>query len=144
MMNAPARYQYDPRWEVIAFMCSLAMGLPFLVLVSLFPRTLGIAAGLIFAGFSVILTLRRQLFPRALVLDEEGVWIPSGFLRMKVRHVLFAEISDVWEVFLPRTVVLCLRCRGKTYEVYSLFLQDRVSYLAVSGFICSRVEASHG
>jgi hypothetical protein len=143
MMTAPARYRYDPRWEMVALCWTFAAGLSIVVLAGYVPRALSIAASLIFAGLGVLITLRRYAFPRFLVLDEEGVWLPSGFLRMNVRRVVFAETSDVWEVFLPRTVVLCLRCHGKTFEVHSNFLPDHETYLAVGGFICSRVEASH-
>ena len=100
---------------------------------------LGIAASLLFAGLGVLIMLRRYAFPRSLVLDQEGVWIPSGFMRMNVRRVLFAETSAVWEAFLPfRTAVLCLRCHGKTFEVHSTFLPDSESYQGIDRHICSR------
>ena len=142
-MTAPARYRYDPRWELVALCWTFAAGLSIVVLVGYFPRALSIAASLLFAGLGVLVTLRRYAFPRYLVLDEEGVWLPSGFMRMNVRRVVFAETSNVWEAFLPRTVVLCLRYHGKTFEVVSTLLPDHETYLAVGRYICSRVEASH-
>jgi hypothetical protein len=80
-----------------------------------------------FAGLGVLTTLRRYAFPRSLVLDEEGVWLPSGFMRINVRRVVFAEISAVWEAALPFTAVLCFRCHGKTFEVLSILLPDSES-----------------
>jgi hypothetical protein len=143
MMKVPARYRYDPRWQLVALLGTCAAGFPIVVLTGYFPRALGIAASLLFAGLGVLITLRRYAFPRSLVLDEEGVWIPSGFMRMNARRVVFAETSAVWEAFLPfRTVVLCLRCHGKTFEVHSTFLQDSESYQAIGQYICSRVNAS--
>ena len=140
-MNAPARYRYDPRWELVALFWTIASSLPIVVLAGCFPSTLGIAASLAFAGLGMLTTLRRYAFPRALVLDEEGVWLPSGFMRMKVRRVVFGEISAVWEAFLPfRTAVLCLRCRGETFEVVSALFQDTESYQAVGRYICSHAK----
>ena len=56
--------------------------------------------------------------------------------------VEFAEISDVWEVFIPRTVALCLRSQGKTYELVSTLLPEHKTYLEVAEFIYSRVVRS--
>ncbi len=139
-MKAPTRYRYDPRWELVAFFWTATAGLLIVVLAGCLPRAIGIAPGLLFFGFGVLLTVRRYAFPRSLVVDEEGVWIPSGFLRMNVRRVVFAETSAVWEAFLPRNTVLCLRCHGKTFEVHSIFLPDHESYLTVGAYIYSRVE----
>ncbi len=108
------------------------------------PRALGIALSLlaVFLILGLLSALRRYTFPRHLVVDEEGVWLPSGFLRLNVRRVVFAEISDVWEAFIPRTAALCLRSQGKTYEVVSALLPDHETYLEVAGYIYSRVVAS--
>jgi hypothetical protein len=142
-MKAPTRYRYDPRWELVAFFWTATAGLLIVVLAGYLPRALGIAPGLLFSGFGVLLTVRRYAFPRSLVVDEEGVWIPSGFLRMNVRRVVFAETSAVWEAFLPLTAVLSLRSHGKTFEIVSTLLPDHECYLAVGGYIYSRVEALH-
>ena len=139
MMKVPARYRYDPRWQLVALLWTCTAGFPIVVLTGYFPRALGIAASLLFAGLGVLIMLRRYAFPRSLVLDQEGVWIPSGFMRMNVRRVLFARDSAVWEAFLPfRTAVLCLRCHGKTFEVHSTFLPDSESYQGIDRHICSR------
>jgi hypothetical protein len=142
-MKASTRYRYDPRWELVAFFWTGTAVLLIVVLAGCLPKALGIAPSLLFAGFGVLLTVRRYAFPRSLVVDEEGVWIPSGFLRMNVRRVVFAETSAVWEAFLPFTVVLCLRCHGKTFEVVSTLLPDHKTYQFVGGYIYSRVEALH-
>jgi hypothetical protein len=73
---------------------------------------------------------------------EEGLWIPSGFLRVKPRRAVFAEVSDIREAFLPRCVVLCLKCHGRTIEIHSLFLADHQTYLTVGEYICSQIEAT--
>ena len=90
-MKVPARYRYDPRWQLVALLWTCTAGFPIVVLTGYFPRALGIAASLLFAGLGVLIMLRRYAFPRSLVLDQEGVWIPSGFMRMNVRRVLFAR-----------------------------------------------------
>jgi hypothetical protein len=142
-MNVPARYPYNPRWQIVAMCWTFvaALTIPTVILSAYGPRSFGIPLGLlaIFLVLSVLSTLRRYAFPRELVLDEKGVWLPSGFLRLNVRRVVFAEISDVWEAFIPRTVVLCIRCQGKTYELTSTLLADHETYLEVAGYIYSRV-----
>ena len=143
-MNVPARYPYDPRWQIVAMCWAFVAALTIVtfILRSCLPRALGIPLLAVFAVFGVLTTLRRQAFPRFLVVDEEGVWLPGGFLHPSVRRVVFAEVSDVWEAFIPRTVVLCLRSHGKTHELVSTFLPDHETYLEVAGYIYSRVPGS--
>ncbi len=140
-MTAPVRDRYDPPWYTVAICWTFAAGLLIVFLSGYFPRA-SIAASLFFGVFGVLLTLRRYAFPRFLVLDEEGVWLPSGFLCMNVRRVVFAETSAVWEAYLLRWPVLCLRCHGKTLEVLSAFLPDHETYLVVGRSIYSRLEVS--
>jgi len=145
-MNVPARYPYNPRWQIVAMCWTFVAALTIAVFVfgAYSPRALGIAVSLltVFAGMGVLATLRLCAFPRALVVDEEGLWLPSGFLRLNVRGVVFAEISDVGEAFAPRTAALCLRSRGKSHEVVSTLLTDHETYLEVAGYIYSRVIAA--
>jgi hypothetical protein len=140
MTNAQARYRYDPHRELIAVAWALAGGFQMGHLARYFPRWLAIAAIFGFAGLGVLIALRRYAFPRVLILDEDGAWIPSGFMRMHARRIVFAETSAIWEVFLPLTAVLCLRYRGKTFEIVSTLLPDHESYVAVGCYICSRVK----
>jgi hypothetical protein len=138
-----ARYPYNPRREIVAMCWASVAALTVAVFVmGLYgARGLGIVEVILgfFGGFGVVVTLRRHAFPRDLVLDDEGIWLPSGFLRLQVRRVVFAEVTDVWEVFLPRTAVLCLRHRGKSYEITSTCLADHETYLNVAGSIISRM-----
>jgi hypothetical protein len=142
-MKLPARFRYDPRWQITAFIWAIAAALAIVALTGYLPRALGVALSALFAGGGVLLTLRRFVFTRSVVLDEEGVWLPSGFMRTKVRRVVFAEVSAVWEAFLPLTVVLCLRCHGKTFEVVSTLFPDHETYLTVGGYIYSRTAQGH-
>jgi hypothetical protein len=144
-MNLPARYPYDPRWQIVAipWACAAALAIASFVPGAYAPRARGIVLGLlaVFVILGLLIALRRYAFPRHLLIDEEGIWLPSGFLRLDVRRVAFAEISDVWEAFIPCTVALCLRSQGRTYEVISTLLPDHGTYLAVAGYIDSRVAA---
>jgi hypothetical protein len=145
-MNVPASYPYNPRWQIIAMCWAFvaAFTIAIIICAAYVPEALGIAVSLlaVFAGLGALITLRRYAYPRSLVVDEDGAWVPSGFLHMNVRRVVYAEVSDVWEVFLPRTVALCLRSEGKTYEVVSTLLSDHKTYLEVAGYIYSRVTGS--
>lgn len=144
-MNLPARYPYNPRRQIVAipWACAAALAIAGFVSGAHTPRARGIALGLAaaFAAFGLLIALRRYAFPRDLVIDEEGIWLPSGFLRLHARRVAFAEISGIREAFIPCTAVLCLRSRGRTYEVISTSLPDHETYLAVAGYIDSRVSA---
>ena len=138
MMNPPDQYPYNPRWWLAALSWTLALGLMLPAVAGYLPGTFGFAC-LGHAALGLLLALRRLAFPRSLVLDEEGIWLPSGFLRRNVRRVPFAEVSAAWEAILPfNTRVLCLRCRGKTFEVVSTLLPDFESYRAVVDLIASR------
>jgi hypothetical protein len=140
-MNVPARYPYNGRWQIVAMCWAFvaALTIATFVLPRGLPSVLGIPLLAVFALLGVLTTLRRYALRRFLVVDEEGVWLPSGLLSLKVRRVVFAEVSDVWEAFIPRTVVLCLRSHGKTYELVSTLLPNHEIYLEVAGYVYSRV-----
>jgi hypothetical protein len=145
-MNLPAQYPYNPRWQIVAILWAFVavLTLASFIASAFAPKDLVIALCLlaVFFGLGALSTLRHHAFPRYLVVDEEGVWLPRGFLRLNVRRVIFADVSDIWEAFIPRTVALCLRSHGKTYEVLSTLLPNHKTYLEVAGFIYSRVERS--
>jgi hypothetical protein len=143
-MQLPARYRYDPRWQIVAmsWMFVAALTVASFVSAAYAPQLIGIALSLlaVFSMFGLATTVRRYAFARHLTVDEDGIWLPSGFLRANPRRIVFAEVSEVWEAFIPRTVVLCLRSHGKTYELLSTLLADHDTYLEVAGYIYSRVE----
>ncbi|MGC8642298.1 MAG: hypothetical protein ACP5XB_20745 [Isosphaeraceae bacterium] len=143
-MNVPARYPYNGRWQIVAMCWAFvaALTIAIFILPWALPRVLGVPLLAVFALLGVLTTLRRYVFKRILVIDEKEVWLPCGLLQLSVRRVVFAEISEVWEVFIPRTVVFCLRSHGKTYELVSTLLPDHETYLEVAGYIFSRVPGS--
>lgn len=144
-MSKPAHYRYDPPWELVALEWILFAG----VLVALGTRyltpTIGLPASLVLAAFGFLTALRRFAFRRNLVLDEQAIWLPNGFLRMNVQRVGFDEISDAWEQPFPFAArwarVIFLRAHKQTFEVHSMFLPDPESYHAVGDEIFSRLNA---
>jgi hypothetical protein len=141
-MDAPARYRYDPPWQYAAVAGILAAGVAIAVSTGYCPRSIGVIAITVFGASGACFALRRYAFPRYLVIENDGVWIPSGFLRMHVRHLDFAEISALWVAPLVGMEVICLRHRGKTFEICSALLPDFASYQAVGESIFSRLESS--
>ncbi len=81
---------------------------------------------------------KEQDIPSSPQQEEEGQSVPV----LNVRRLVFAEIPDVWEAFIPCTAALCLRSQGKTYEVVLTLLPDHETYLEVAGYIYSLVVAS--
>ncbi|HKI17903.1 MAG TPA: hypothetical protein VKA15_08475 [Isosphaeraceae bacterium] len=145
-MDLPARYPYNPSRKLLA--CAWAWG-AFGLAVAVFARGfatllggLGIAGSVLGVLLGLLFTIRRHLFPRFLVIDEDGLWIPSGFMLTKPRRVVFAEVSDIWEAYLPGTLALCLKCHRKTFDLRSSLLADHKTYLTVGGYICSRIEGN--
>jgi hypothetical protein len=136
------KFRYDPRWQAVIMAWGFAAGSTASALLGWGPKSLEIGVSVVFAIFAGLGTVRRYCFSRTLELDEEGMWLPSGVLRLKMRRVVFADVTDAWEAFLPRVVVLCLRYHGRTLEVSSILLPDHETYLAVAGYIYARVK--HG
>jgi hypothetical protein len=142
-MSPQGPYRYDPHWRVLAFIWALAASFAILAVAGWHHRTFAFGASALFLCLGVPLTLRRVAFTRSLVVDEDGIWLPTGFMRVNVRRVLFAEVTAVWESFLPFTAVLCLRSRDKTFEVLSTLMPDAESYQAVGRYILTRVKPSN-
>ncbi len=129
-MDLPARYPYNPSRKLVAGAWAWgAFGLAVAVFARGFATQLGelgiagsMLGGLGIAGsvlgvlLGLLFTIRRHLFPRFLVIDEDGLWIPSGFMLTKPRRVVFAEVSDIWEAYPPGTLALCLKCYRKTFD----------------------------
>ena len=80
-MMTPAQYRYDPPWQFVAFSWTVVAGFLIAVFGRVPPRGPSASPRAApFAALGVLITLRRYAFPRTLVLDEDGVWLPSGFL----------------------------------------------------------------
>jgi hypothetical protein len=139
MVEGPARYRYDPPWQLIAALWMLYAAVAVITSAWGLPRWLVIVATLLFAGSGVLAAVRRYAFPRSLLLDEESAWIPGGFLGTKLRRVVFAEISEIWDAFVP-TAVLCLRSHGETFRIHGALLPDGGAFQDVGQFICSRAK----
>ncbi len=136
-VEAPAQYRYDPPWQMVATLWLLAAGAAVVTSAWGLPRWLVIIATSFLAGSGVLVAVRRYAFPRSLLLDKEGAWIPGGFLGTKLRRVVFAEISEVWDAFVP-TAVLSLRSHGETFRIHGALLPDARALQDVGQFICSR------
>ena len=141
-MSIPLRYPYNPSRKLIA-LGSLG-GAPLMVLaeLGLCPRTPALVGTGVLSVLYGLLVLRRCALPRSLVLDDDSLWLPTGFLQMYVTRVRFAEIDALWERELPlRQVVLSLRSGGRTLDIFASFLPDEASYHAVDEFLLAHVEA---
>jgi len=97
------------------------------------------AASVILLAFSVLLTLRRLLWPRYLTLAEDSMTIPCGFLRLKSKRIGFDGISRVWVARISSSSILCVKAAEGRIEIPDIFLPDSTVFDSLKRFLESKV-----
>lgn len=137
MMKLPREYSYNPRLRLI-FLVS-GGGLLWIGVQRLswgrMPTGFGLWFGLVPIILAVLLWVRRAAFDCRLLLDKDGIILPTGFLQTKTARIEYASIKRVWRHYLPATVVLRVATEKRTFEIVSLLLPENDSYLALDGFL---------
>jgi hypothetical protein len=90
----------------------------------------------------LLLTVRRLAFKSYLVLDSDALILPTGFLRVRTRRILYISIERIWQAHLPWMAVLCLGTKQGKFEVISGMLPEAGSYVAIGEFLASRAQGS--
>ena len=84
---------------------------------------------------ALLLGVRRVAFDRRLLLDNDEMILPTGFLQTRTSRIAYASIKRVWRHYLPATVVLRVATEKRTYEIMSTLFPDNESYLALEEFL---------
>jgi hypothetical protein len=104
------------------------------------PTGFSLWFGLVPILLALLLGVRRVSFDRRLLLDQDEMVLPTGFLQMGTARVAYASIERVWRHYLPATVVLRVATEKRTFEIVSVLLPDDESYRALEAFLNQKTQ----
>jgi len=136
-MDLPRRFAYGPQWRQIVVM--LALGTAIFALVGKKSFGFGLALGFLPLSFAFLGTVRRLFFPRFLELGQDALSISIGFFQARVTKILYGDIQQTSEVKRGRMITFYLRTKERTFEINSILLPNKASYIAARDFITSCV-----
>ncbi len=136
-MNPPRRYSYNPKLRLLVL--NFGAGVAWIAVATLLcacrPNTFSLSFGLVPILIGLLLTVRRLVFKRYLVLDSDALMLPTGFLRVRATRIPYKDIERVWQIRLPWMPVLCVGTKQGKFEVLSGMLPETGSYVAVGEFL---------
>ena len=154
------RYDYNARWSTVVFvggffgLCSVVLANQAAtndrgVVIEHFIR-LGregatafywcLAAGsVLFVLVAIGIAIRRVVYPRKLVIDATGIWLPHGAFQMKLARVEFSEVIAFSEFKVRGQISLRLRTLQKNYSISESLLASRRDYDDIKSTIGSSV-----
>jgi hypothetical protein len=143
-MNFPLRLPYNPTAKVIVL--PLGAGIAWIGLQTLLDRltihSFSFWFGIVPIALGLLLAIRRFVFKRFLLLEREGLSLPSGFGRLRNAQIPYDTIQQVWQTPIFWMSVLRVGTKQGTFEVLSGMLPDRASYITVATFLNSRAETN--
>jgi hypothetical protein len=141
-MELPHEYPYNPRLRLILLVSGI--GLLWIGVQRLswghMPTGFSLWFGLVPILLALLLGVRRVSFGRRLLLDKDGMILPTGFLQRGTARVAYASIERVWRHYLPATVVLRVATEKRTFEIVSVLLPDDESYRALEAFLNEKTQ----
>lgn len=103
------------------------------------PFEIAVVFGILPLAIALMGALRRLILPSFIELEQDAILVPSGFLQIQKTRIPFAGIEQAWEAVTPRISVFHLRAKGRMFEVNSMLLPDRASYVAIKNFVNARI-----
>ena len=119
---------YNPSVRSIIFFFGLAIFLAMVVAVLPWPRLPRVVVLLLIVTLPFFLLLRRWAWPREIILGEDSITIPVGFLRLWPVSLPYSDIAFISVGCLGATCVLCIQTSKRTVEIQDLFLPDRETF----------------
>lgn len=120
-------------------MVMFVLGAVILALVGRKSLAFGIAFGFLPLSFALMGIVRRLFLPRFLELRQDTVSISTGFYQAKVKEILYADIEQTSEIRRGRMTTFYMLTKERPFEINSILLPDRASYIVVRDFITSRI-----
>ena len=139
-MNVPQQYPYNPQLRLILW--ASGAGFAWIGIQRLswgrLPTGFSLWFGLAPVVLAMLLVARRLTLNRSLLLNEDEMILPTGFLQTGTARIPYSSVQGVWRHYLPATVVLRVATERRTYEIVSMLLPDRESYLAIEEFLTAK------
>ncbi len=139
-MKLPRQYAYNPGWRILIL--TFGSGLAWISLLAFIgnhpPSPIGLSFGLLPILMGLLLTVRRLVFKRHLILDRDALMVPTGFLRIRTKRIPYMDIERVWQVRLLWANVLCVDTKQGKFEIVSTLLPETDSVIAIGAFLNSK------
>jgi hypothetical protein len=136
-MELPHQFPYNPRPRLILFVSGA--GLLWIGVQRLswgrMPTGFSLWFGVVPVTLALVLGLRRVLCNRVLLLDSDGIALPTGLLQTNTTRISYTSIQLVWRHHLPATIVLRVATEKRIFEIVSVLLPDNQSFVAVEEFL---------
>ncbi len=145
-MRLPAEIPYNPRAKLFVLIL-VAGNLPWILsFISWFPPKLALLGSLIAGAIVVVGGIRRLLLKRSLILRENDMVIPTGFIQLRSTTVAYAQLSELREVpFAVPFFSWSLHVNSFTFRygettlgLKSILMPDDETYLEVRNFLAER------
>ena len=128
--SAPTAHStpYNPSARSVGVFAGFGIALIVLNRFSWFQARVWFAAAIFFLGIAVLLVLRRTFWKRVLIVTDDSLIVPVGFLRLRPTTVLFENIRHVWVTQIAFTAVLRIRTAEGDIEIQDIYLADRTVF----------------
>ena len=136
MMELPREFPYNPRPGLILLVSGVGLlwiGVQWLSWG--IPTGLGLWFGLVPIMLAVLLGVRRAALDRCLLLNQDQMILPTGFLQTGTARIEYGSIKRVCRHYLPAAVVLRVATEKRTFEIVSVLLPENDSFRAVEEFL---------
>jgi hypothetical protein len=134
-MNFPVRYPFDPPWRIVVWSFAIAVGMTALTALQWIKILPGLAIGSIFVFFGGLCLLRRLAFNRHLEINQDEIFLPTGFPQLRTVRVAYSNLLAVWEEPWALGTVLYLRTESRRYEIVCGILLESANYVLVRDFL---------
>ncbi len=137
-MRLPAEIPYNPRAKLFVLILIGGASLWILSFISWLPPKLALLGSLIAGALVVVFGIRRQLLKRSLILRENDMVVPTGFMYLRSTTVAYARLSELREYPLPHVHTITFRNGETTLQLSSILMPDDETYLEVCHFLAER------
>ena len=148
LMRLPAEIPYNPPTKLLLLILASGASPWILSFISWFPSKLALLGSLIAGALVVVFGIRRLLLKRSLILRENDMVIPTGFMQLRSTTVAYAQLSELiaypgpvipfGRSALPPAHTISFRNGEKTLQLSSILMPDDETYLEVCHFLAER------
>lgn len=146
LMRLPAEIPYNPRAKLFVLILVVGASLWIMTFISRFPPKLALLGSLIAGALVVAFGIRRLLLKRSLILRENDMVIPTGFLQLRSTTVAYAQLSEFREYPFAMPIFswslhvksFTFRNGERTLQLSSILMPDDETYLEVCHFLAER------
>jgi hypothetical protein len=97
------------------------------------PVLVVVAVG--FIAISAVLMLRRSQWKRSLMVTENVITVPSGFLRLRPRPISLGSVRRVWVTRIFWTDILRVRTIEGDVEIQDMYLPEPKVFWELKEFL---------